>query len=348
MRTIGRLIITAVILLLTGALIAAAVYVPGFFDLYTPFSQAVLAFLAGVFKPFPFACWQVILVLLVLLGLYSLIRTLVKKKGFLCWLAGLACVVSAFVFAFVGLWGLNHWGPGIAERLGMDVREYSKEELAETTRYLAGLASEWSTKVDREPDTDMAVDLETMRVTAGSSFRKLEDDFFHGSDAPVKTLLVDKAFSYMGITGIFVCFTGESAVNADTYAASLPYTMCHEAAHRLTVAAEDEANFCAFLACHASEDPAFRYSGYYSALIHCWNALYKADKTAAMEIWNTLDPAVISDMRRANAHYDQYEGTVQEAATRVNDTYLKAFNEESGVQSYGEAADLLIAWYLGL
>ena len=30
----------------------------------------------------------------------------------------------------------------------------------------------------------------------------------------------------------------------------------------------------------------------------------------------------------------------------VNDTYLKAFSEESGVQSYGEVADYLIAWYL--
>ena len=37
---------------------------------------------------------------------------------------------------------------------------------------------------------------------------------------------------------------------------------------------------------------------------------------------------------------------VQDAAQKVNDTYLKAFSEESGVQSYGEAADLLIAWYL--
>ena len=28
------------------------------------------------------------------------------------------------------------------------------------------------------------------------------------------------------------------------------------------------------------------------------------------------------------------------------DAYLKAFDEEDGVESYGKAADLLIAWYL--
>ena len=33
------------------------------------------------------------------------------------------------LFVFVALWGLNHFGPGVGETLGLDVREYSKEEL---------------------------------------------------------------------------------------------------------------------------------------------------------------------------------------------------------------------------
>lgn len=73
---------------------------------------------------------------------------------------------------------------------------------------------------------------------------------------------------------------------------------------------------------------------------------YKADKTAASEIWQSLKEGVRADIQAANTHYAQYEGKVQDAATKVNDTYLKAFSEEAGVQSYGEAADLLIAWYL--
>ena len=39
-------------------------------------------------------------------------------------------------------------------------------------------------------------------------------------------------------------------------------------------------------------------------------------------------------------------GTVaMDGGDTVNDTYLKAFSQSSGVQSYGEVADLLIAWY---
>lgn len=84
----------------------------------------------------------------------------------------------------------------------------------------------------------------------------------------------------------------------------------------------------------------------FGAYIYCHNALSKIDKTAASQIWSTLSDGVLADIRAANAHYEQYEGKVQDTAQKVNDTYLKAFSEESGVQSYGEAADLLIAWYL--
>ena len=44
-------------------------------------------------------------------------------------------------------------------------------------------------------------------------------------------------------------------------------------------------------------------------------------------------------------HYQQYDGPLEKAGQTVNDAYLKAFNEPSGVLSYGEVVDYLIAWY---
>ena len=86
-------------------------------------------------------------------------------------------------------------------------------------------------------------------------------------------------------------------------------------------------------------------TGVMAAYIYCSNALMKVDRTAASEIWNSVAPGIRADAQAANAHYAQYEGAVQDAAQKVNDVYLKAFSETSGVQSYGEVADLLIAWY---
>ena len=71
----------------------------------------------------------VILALIVLLCLYFLFRDLAKKRGFFCWLAGIVLLLSVMVFGFVGLWGLNHFGPSAAEQLGMTVTPYSQEQL---------------------------------------------------------------------------------------------------------------------------------------------------------------------------------------------------------------------------
>lgn len=350
MRTIGRLILSAVFLLLTAALAAVAYYMPEvFFSFYTGFSRDTLAFLSGITGPFPFAVWEVLLVLIVLLVLYCLVQNLARKKGFFCWVAGVVLLVSVMVFLFVGLWGVNHFAPPVAERIGLQTADgYTKEELIDTVQYMADQAGKWADQVERDENGDLAIDFAKMAKQAPEGYKVLaqENNFFAGSDAPAKKLLVDEAFSYMGITGIFVPFTGESSVNPGAYAASIPFTMCHEVAHRMTVAPEDEANFCAFLACEAMDDPAFQYSGWYSAFVYTYNALHKVDSDAAYAIWDGMSERVKQDCRNANTHYDKYEGEVQEAAQKVNDTYLKVFKEESGIQSYGEVADLLIAWYL--
>lgn len=345
MRAVSRLILSAVLLLLTGLLAAVAIYLPDFFfSFYTDFSKQVLSAISTVTGAFPFAVWEIGLVLIVLLALYFLFH----HKKILSWLSGMVLLVCVMVFLFTGLWGLNHFGPSIAERLDLEVTQYSKDQLVAATQYMADQATLWADRVDRNADGSMAVDFDGWAEIANDGYDTLalENDFFQGSGAPVKKLLSGRLFSYMGFTGIFVTYTGESNVNPETYSASLPFTMCHELAHRLTVAAENEANFCAFLACKENPDPAFQYSCWYSAYVYTYNALYKVDRSAALAIRDSLSETVRQDCSRANTYYDQFEGDVQKAATKANDTYLKVFKEETGVQSYGEVADLLIAWYL--
>ena len=280
---------------------------------------------------------------------YTLIRVFTKRRSLLRWLAGVLLGVSAGLFAFVGLWGLNHFGPSVGQTLGLDVREYSKQELIAATAYYAAQANEYAARVDRDANGKTVYPaFSELAVQAPAGYAALAERYeqFTGALDPVKPLASWRLFSQTGTTGIFVCFTAEACVNPDTYTAWIPYTMCHELAHRQAVAAEDDANFCAYLACMASGSDDFCYSGAFGAYVYCHNALSKVDKTAASQIWTTLSDGVVTDLRAANEHYAQYEGKVQDAAQKVNDTYLKAFSEESGVQSYGEAADLLIAWYL--
>ena len=316
---------------------------------YRALSKTAMDRLSALTARFPLALWEFLLLLLAVLFLIGLVCVIAKKKGFLKWLAWLFILIAVLVFLFVALWGLNHYAPPISEMLELEVGEYTEEELIEATRYYMAMAELYAGQVERTGGGELAAqDFDELAVLAGKSYAELGENYsiFRCSDAPVKKALLTRlAFDYGGTTGLFVCFTGESTVNPNTYVASLAHTMCHEVAHRCCIAGEDEANFAAFLACSMSDDARFLYSGYYSAFLYCYNALAEANPSAASALWSTDYALLRLDCHAANVHYEQYDGKVQEAVNKVNDTYLKAFSEESGIRSYGEAADYLIAWY---
>ncbi len=120
--------------------------------------------------------------------------------------------------------------------------------------------------------------------------------------------------------------------------------MCHELGHSLAVAGEDEANYCAFLACRASDDPLFRYSGYYNAFVYCFNALYDEDPKAAESLWELVSDEMKHDCNVHVAHNQQYEGPAQQIGEAANNGYLELMGQE-GVKSYGLVVDYLIAEY---
>lgn len=75
----------------------------------------------------------------------------------------------------------------------------------------------------------------------------------------------------------------------------------------MAFARENEANFAAFLACEASEDARFTYSGYYTAFLYCYNALRKVDAAAANEVWSGACDELRADCAAANSHYKKVE-----------------------------------------
>ena len=161
-----------------------------------------------------------------------------------------------------------------------------------------------------------------------------------------QTLLSSKWFGKTGTTGIFIAFTGESSISSTTFTASVPFTMCHEIGHRMAFARENEANFAAFLACEASDDARFAYSGYYTAFLYCYNALRKVDAAAANEVWSGACGELRADCAAANSHYKKVEDQkVSQVTDKIYNSYLQTVGVESGRQSYGEVVDLLTAWY---
>ena len=304
-----------------------------FFPGYRHFSAGVLNMLSIVTSVAAFSVWDILLVVLVALLLFWLFKRRFANIVLL--------VTAAFCFAVFG-WLLNHYAPPLSENFGLKVEPTSEEDLIETTEYMLDKAVEYSLKIDRDD-----YDFYELAEICGRSYMGLEG-FEKGASGRVKRFsLIGEYLMYNGIVGMFMPLTAEASVPYSVPDIPLPYSMVHEAAHRLGIASEQEANFAAFVACSKSDDKRLVYSGYYEAFIYCYNALYRVDKDAAIELYASHEGTEMlrEDMRRTAEAYAKYDSPLQQVSDKVNDTYLKAFGHESGVMSYGEVVDYLIAYY---
>ena len=152
---------------------------------------------------------------------------------------------------------------------------------------------------------------EELAQQAGSGFETLTKEkylsIFAGSTDPVKKLGWADLYTDMSIDGVTMPLTGEAAVNPQIPVVVMPFTMCHEMAHRMCIATERDAHLSAFLACDANSDPIFRYSGYFMAFRYCYNALASvgtsASSAACSKIYAGICDELQTDLTAYRAHY---------------------------------------------
>lgn len=348
-KTVLRLVLSGTfIFLMVFLLIVASTFPEVFFTFYPTLSRWILSVIATITSVVPFAVCEIGIAVLVIWLLVTLIISFFKHK-FLSWLTGFLLTASIISFAFVALWGLNYYAPPMAERMDMEQRQFTAAELREATEYYLEMANAMGTRVERNSDGTMKeYDFSEMAEHAGDGYNALAKKYtcFGGSTVRVKRLIISPIMGKIGMTGGFICLTGESCVSTTTYAAAMPFTMAHEIGHRMAFAREDEANFAGFLACSKSGRSEFLYSGYYMAFKYCYNALSKADPAAAKEVWKGVSKNLAADLSAASRHYEKVrDKTAAKVADTVYSGYLQSFSVESGTQSYGEVTDLLVLWY---
>ena len=303
-----------------------------------------------------FLLWQVLAVFLVVVLLAVLVWVLALKKSVIQW-AGWSLALCAFVYMLHTLvFGLNYYAGDLSDDMRLEVAHYTLEELAEATEYYrdqANLLAEWAPR-DANGNVDFD-DFETLAAKAGEGFQTLVYDhsypIFAGSTLPVKQLGWADMYSSMGITGVTFGLTGEAAVNPQNPPVSMPFTMCHEMAHRMCIAPERDANFAAFLACAFHEDVQFQYSGYFMAYRYCYSALSgvntQSASAAAARVANGVSDLLQADLEEYNRFFSsRKDNFATNVADTANDTYLKVSGDASGIASYGQVCDLLVNWHI--
>ena len=303
-----------------------------------------------------FNLWQMGAIALAVVGLATVVLMIELKWNPIQWFGWVLAAASGLYLCHMLVFGLNYYAGPLAEDIRLEVVEYNVEELTEAAIYYRDKANDLANQVKRDGSGNPQFpEFEVLAEQAADGFHSLTYEsslpVFAGSTLPVKKLAWADLYTSMSVTGITMGLTGEASVNPQTPPIALPFTMCHEMAHRMCIASERDANFAAFLACQANESVEFQYSAYFMAYRYCYNALAKDSSqeasAAAARVSNGVNDNLYQDMVNYTQFYSgNQNATAASAAATANDTYLKASGETEGIKSYGQVCDLLVSWHI--
>ena len=257
-------------------------------------------------------------------------------------------VLAVGLFLFNFLWGFNYYRQPYSEIAGLPVHPSTSQELYALCEDLVRDTNAARSILPSNDDGTLAIRpaISELNSMARKAYEKALGDGVAGIigvRSNAKPLLSSYFFSYMGIAGVYFPYTAEPNFNNHITEPSRGSVICHELAHRQGFAREDEADFLAYAVCVNSDEPYLRYAGYFLALSHAMNRLYADDRDAHKMLQQTYTREVLADAMAKQEYWRMFEGPLEERVTNMNDSYLKAQNQEDGVKSYGRMVDLMLA-----
>lgn len=355
----GFTLVLLILSLLGYLLTIIAPHFPYFIEHY--YSQGINRFyrqlLSRFFGLFPFSVYEFLLyaVILILL-IYTFYRLTCfikahsqRKKHFFLWLLHVGDLAMIIWCLIIYTWTLNYDRLPLETTLQLESIKPNTQNLTQLYQHLITQLNHTAHEVERDQTGQMIISggYQSVFAKAPSCYETLSKTYpvFSGVFGRPKSIALSKPMLYTSITGVYSPFTCEPNVNTAILPPTLPLTTLHELAHQRGFAPEDEANFIATLAATASDDAAFRYSGYFLAYIYTNQALYKSSPETVARLNKELDPLVKSDLHTYSLFLKAHEGEVEKISSTLNDSYLKANGIADGEASYGRMVSLLLAYY---
>lgn len=291
--------------------------------------------------------------LLYLVAISYILRWLVinwkkRREHPIAWSLEVLSFVSVLYFVFHLCWGLNYYRSPLEHSMGLNT-QYSTEKLITITTQLAiktnalqlGITNDSLTKVN----TPYAFKELTRLSQIGYTELETKNPIFEHPGQNVKKSIYSTPLTYMGFAGYLNPFSLEAQVNSVMPKNSMLTTIAHEQAHQLGYAAENEANFIGFLACIHTDNPYFNYAGYAFALRYCLQELRRRDNEAYTELLNALHPGILKDFRESSKFWKAYNNPLEPLIKRIYSRFLKANNQEKGIESYSYVVALLVDYF---
>ncbi len=324
---------------------------PGFIEQYYsrglyPYIASALRFLYGWI---PFSIGDIVYTLLIILGIrYVVLNWLLIRAKPLSFIRNVFLVASGAYLTFHLLWGLNYYREPLSKTL--DLKDTcTKEELVEFTSRLLDRTNTLQLKLAGSDSVQVP-----FPFRHGEVFEKISSDyhpipgkapFFEYPDPSIKTSLYSLALTYMGYGGYLNPFTLEAQVNRKIPMFRFPVVSCHEIAHQLGYAAENEANFIGYLASLNHRDARVRYAAHSYALGYCLSELRNLDDALFKELYARVHRGVQMDYEALNDFWTAYENPLEPVFKNTFDAFLKANNQAAGIRSYNLVVSLLVSYH---
>ncbi|MEP7109846.1 MAG: DUF3810 domain-containing protein [Ferruginibacter sp.] len=246
---------------------------------------------------------------------------------------------------FNALWGINYNRKGIASQLGLSIEEYSVDELKTLNNVLLQKVNLSNDSLLQKPAFLMSSkEIFSRSLDAYKELNK-HYSFLNYHPTSIKTSLWGWLGNYVGFQGYYNPFTGEGQVNTTIPKFLQPYTNCHEIAHQLGYAKENEANFVGYLAAASSKDATFHYSVYLELFLYANSNLFHTDSVAAKAFIKQLLPPVRKDLHEWRKFNLSHRNPVEPVIRWIYGKYLENNQQPTGVLSYDEVTGFMIAYY---
>jgi hypothetical protein len=317
------------------------------------YSAAIYPYIGGFLRTafgwIPFSIGDLLYLLLIAIAAWIAIQGIrsIKKDGWTApiqwrYLKAILILITSTYLVFNLLWGLNYNRLGIAHQLDLVRNDMDTSQLRLLTARLLdrtnGFSSHAGLLRDIPPERIFkgAVDCYT-RAEAAFPFLRYQ----HPS---VKRSLFGVIGNYLGYSGYYNPFTAEAHINDAVPNVLHPFVACHEIAHQIGYAREDEANFVGFLVARMSADTAFLYSAYFDMFLYANAALYRTDSAAANMNMKSLHPEVQRDIFKLREFRLRYQSPIEKIIDAAYDRYLRMNQQPEGTLTYSRVVRWLMAY----
>jgi len=287
------------------------------------------------------------LILFIIKWFFKNRRLFYKKPKQIC--ITIFAFLSVLYFAFHLLWGMNYYRNPLHKTLALDT-EYTTDQLVEVTENLITTANRIHLKISSNDSTKAVIPYSRNQLFNKTidGYTKLQQQYPNLNYTPrsIKKSIWSLPLTYSGYSGYLNPFTNEAQVNYLIPKYHFPLVSCHEEAHQIGYAAENETNFIGYLACKENSDIYFNYAGATFAVRYCLNEIYRRNENKYEYLLQKLNLGVRKDFQESQDFWNSYQNPMEVVLKYGYDLFLKSNNQQKGIKSYSYVVALIVNYEL--